>query len=181
MKAKNARARRKATLFPPSPRRRADGKLHSPGPSARERDARSTALAARRRHGIAADQIDNPLSGYPIGRAVLDGRLSRDDHDEAKAFAIADAAARSADGRPAINPPAIVLGTARGRPVRTEPTAAELEAIRRYGRIRAALVAVLGAAGFNDWEALVLCDAPITAAGLYRLQLGAAALRRAAL
>ena len=178
-KRKN-RAKRKALMLPASPRRRADGKLQSPGPSQRERDARATALAARIRHGVNPRHMDDPLAGYPIGLAVLAGRLSRDDHDRARAFAIADAAARAADGRPAINPPAVVLGAVRGRPARPFPTLADLDAIRHYDRIRDRLVAALGAAGFVAFENIVLSDAPLDEpAALYRLQMGCAALRRA--
>lgn len=177
-KRKN-RAKRKALMLPASPRRRADGRVQSPGPSQRERDARATAVAARVRHGIEPDHATDPLAGYPIGRAVLAGDLTRDDHDRLRAYAVADSAARAADGRPPINPPAIVLGASRGRAPATEPTAAELDAIRLHGRMRAAVLAVLGSDGLAGFEDAVLCDAPLqTRRALFLVELGAAAMRR---
>ena len=178
-KRKKNRAKRRSTLVPASPRRGANGKMTRPSQTQRERDARAVALAARIRHGVEPCYVDDPFAGYPIGLAVLAGRVSREDHDLARAFAVADAAARAADGRPAINPPAVVLGAARGRPATAHPSAADLDAIRHYDRLRDRLVAVLGTAGFVAFENVVLSDAPLDSAdALYRLRLGCAALRR---
>lgn len=183
-KAEKARllAGRALLLAAPIPKRNARAQIARPGQGTRERDTTATVKAARLRHGIDVKDLDKALAGYPVGIAVLSKRISQDDHDLCHAFALQDEAARRADGRPPINPPAIVLGATRGRARHTEPTAADLVALRLYRSTRDRLVAVLGSAGFIQFENIVLSDCPLVSPmDLYVLQLGCNTLRRSML
>jgi hypothetical protein len=176
-KRKN-RAKRKALLCP-IPARNRRGQVARPGQGTREASAVAVGYEARVRHGCDPKNTDNPLSGYPVGQAVLAKRLSRADHDLCYGFALMDEAARRADGRPPINPPAITIGAARGRAGDSEPSAEDLAALKAYRRVRDRLVALLGSAGFIQFENIVLSDCAIhDPAGLFVLQLGCNALRR---